>query len=91
MPELRVPPLAVMLLFAALFGGLGWAILGGGVLKLRKMRIEEALVAAYPNEPWRHRVELAARGLVDLARPIWNSKRCPAVKVAISAGVSSHR
>ena len=59
MPVLRWEVLGFELVFVVLFGGAGWGLLAASVLKLRKMRLEAALVRRYPNEPWMHRVEWA--------------------------------
>ena len=56
MPELRWQPLGFMGLFAALFGGVGFGIIIGGLARLRRLRAEAALVAAHPDEPWRQRL-----------------------------------
>ena len=56
MPELRWLPLGFMSLFAAIFGGVGFGIIIGGLARLRRLRAEAALLAAHPGEPWRQRL-----------------------------------
>ncbi len=57
MPVVRWEVVAFYLVFVILFGGAGWGLLISSILRWRRMRKEAALVAQYPDEPWRQRVE----------------------------------
>jgi hypothetical protein len=89
MPVVRWEAVSFSLIFVVLFGGAGYGLLIGAYSGYRRLRIEAALVAQYPNEPWRHRIEWstgriqsdqnsAARGAVILA-VMWNVCSWPMV------------
>lgn len=52
--ELRFGLLAFLLLFAAIFGGVGTLLIVGAVYGTRHVRREQKLQAAHPDEPWLH-------------------------------------
>jgi hypothetical protein len=60
MPVVRWEAVGFSLVFVVLFGGVGWGLLIASFAAHRRLRAEAALVAQYPNEPWRHRVEWSA-------------------------------
>jgi hypothetical protein len=89
MPVVRWEAVSFSLIFVVLFGGVGFGLLIAAYSGYRRLRIEAALVAQYPNEPWRHRIEWstgriqsdqnsAARGAVILA-VMWNVCSWPMV------------
>jgi hypothetical protein len=57
MPVVRWEVVAFDLIFVVVFGAVGWTLLTSCYLGYRKFRKEAALVAQYPDEPWRQRVE----------------------------------
>ncbi len=44
---------AFLLMFLAVFGGVGLTIIGVGVIGARKLKVERQLKQAHPEEPWR--------------------------------------
>jgi len=57
LPVLRLEVVGFSLVFVVLFGGVGWGIIVSVFVRLRRARIEAALVERYPNEPWKQRIE----------------------------------
>lgn len=101
MPVVRWEALAFSLTFVVLFGGAGWGLLIASFRKAQRMRVEARLVAQYPDQPWRHRVDWStgrirsdqkatAFGAVGLAI-MWNACTWPmlfAVPARLQAGES---
>jgi len=57
--ELRFGLLAFKMLFALVFGGVGFGLLVGSVVAGRKVAAEKQLTAAHPEEPWLWKEEWA--------------------------------
>ncbi|MEM6935520.1 MAG: DUF3592 domain-containing protein [Pseudomonadota bacterium] len=51
--EVRWGMVAFLLMFLAIFGGVGITIIGVGVVGARKLKAERQLQQAHPDEPWR--------------------------------------
>jgi hypothetical protein len=62
-PVLRVETIAFSLVFILLFGGAGWGILISSFLRMKKAQKEKQLMAQYPQESWKWRVEWTAAGI----------------------------
>jgi len=56
LPVLRFEVIGFQLIFVIVFGALGWALLIGSVIGIRRAKLEAALAKQYPDEPWRHRL-----------------------------------
>jgi hypothetical protein len=56
-PVLRLEVIGFYLVFAILFGGVGWGLTLASCSKFIKVRKEARLIEQYPGEPWKHRVE----------------------------------
>ena len=57
LPVLRLEVVGFSLVFVVLFGGVGWGIIVSVFVRLRRARIEAALVERHPSEPWKQRIE----------------------------------
>ncbi len=57
MPQIRWELVAFSLLFVVLFAGVGLGCWISAYLSWKRLNAEEKLVAQFPGQPWRHRVE----------------------------------
>lgn len=60
MPVVRWEVVAFYLIFVTIFGGAGYGLVIGSYFRWLRIRTEEGLVAQYPDEPWRWRIEWSA-------------------------------
>jgi hypothetical protein len=68
--DLRWEMLALQMIFALVFGAIGFGMLIGGLMSYKTSRAEAALAAAHPNTPWMWKTDWAAGSMVSSSKGV---------------------
>jgi len=96
--EIRLPMIAFMSVFALVFGGVGFGLIGGGIASLRGQRTQKILQQQHPAEPWKWNpnwatgtipADRSAAIFLTLFAIFWNAIAFPAGWFAVQQGIKT--